>query len=77
MNVEATIPSLGHDQERGKIVHWLKWPDDRVERGDAIAAIETDRTMVEMASPIFSGIAHLSEGLHKQSTVVGDLPPAA
>lgn len=48
MRVEITMPNLGYDMESGKIAGWLKSPGDRVERGEPIAEIETDKTTVEM-----------------------------
>ncbi len=48
MRVDVTMPNLGYDMEDGKIQSWLKAVGDRVERGDAIAEIETDKTTVEM-----------------------------
>jgi pyruvate dehydrogenase E2 component (dihydrolipoamide acetyltransferase) len=45
---DVTMPNLGYDMEEGKIVSWLKKVGDTVERGEAIAEIETDKTTVEM-----------------------------
>lgn len=48
MRVEVTMPSLGYDMEEGTIQSWLKRVGDRIERGEPIAEIETDKTTVEM-----------------------------
>lgn len=48
MQVEVTMPNLGYDMEEGKIITWLKAPGDGVQRGEAIAEIETDKATVEM-----------------------------
>ena len=42
------MPNLGYDMEEGTVQSWLKSVGDRVERGEAIAEIETDKTTVEM-----------------------------
>jgi pyruvate dehydrogenase E2 component (dihydrolipoyllysine-residue acetyltransferase) len=44
------MPSLGYDMESGKIDRWLKAVGDTIERGEAIAEIETDKATVEMES---------------------------
>jgi pyruvate/2-oxoglutarate dehydrogenase complex dihydrolipoamide acyltransferase (E2) component len=46
--VPIEMPSAGYDMERGRIIGWLKRPGDRVERGEAIAEIETEKTTVEL-----------------------------
>jgi pyruvate dehydrogenase E2 component (dihydrolipoyllysine-residue acetyltransferase) len=48
MRIEVTMPNLGYDMEEGKVQPWLKSVGDRVERGEPIAEIETDKTTVEM-----------------------------
>jgi pyruvate dehydrogenase E2 component (dihydrolipoamide acetyltransferase) len=48
MRIDVTMPNLGYDMEEGKIQSWLKSVGDRVERGEPIAEIETDKTTVEM-----------------------------
>jgi pyruvate/2-oxoglutarate dehydrogenase complex dihydrolipoamide acyltransferase (E2) component len=72
MKVDVTMPNLGYDMEEGKISSWLKGAGDRVERGEVIAEIETDKTTVEMES-MASGT--LVEIVHVEvSTVaVGDV----
>jgi pyruvate dehydrogenase E2 component (dihydrolipoamide acetyltransferase) len=42
------MPSLGADMEAGILVEWLKRPGDRVERGDIVAVVETDKGAIEV-----------------------------
>ena len=42
------MPSMGADMTEGTVVKWLKSEGDAVQRGDKIAEIETDKTVVEM-----------------------------
>jgi pyruvate dehydrogenase E2 component (dihydrolipoamide acetyltransferase) len=48
MRIDVTMPNLGYDMEQGTVQSWLKAVGDRVERGEPIAEIETDKTTVEM-----------------------------
>jgi pyruvate/2-oxoglutarate dehydrogenase complex dihydrolipoamide acyltransferase (E2) component len=48
MRVEIKMASLGYDMESGTIASWLKQVGDRVERGEPIAEIETEKATVEM-----------------------------
>ena len=45
---EITMPSMGADMTEGTIVKWLKNEGDKVSKGDKLAEIETDKTVVEM-----------------------------
>jgi len=45
---EVTMPSMGADMTEGTIAKWLKAEGDQVSRGDKLAEIETDKTVVEM-----------------------------
>ena len=47
---EFLMPRLGADMTAGKVVAWLKQPGERVERGDIIAVVETDKTNVDVES---------------------------
>ena len=41
---------MGADMTEGTIVKWLKNEGDKVSKGDKLAEIETDKTVVEMES---------------------------
>lgn len=56
---DFTMPSLGADMDSGTVVEWLVKPGDRVERGAAMAVVDTDKAAVEIET--------------FQSGVVGDL----
>ena len=45
---EVTMPAMGADMTEGTVVKWLKNEGDEVNRGDKLAEIETDKTVVEM-----------------------------
>jgi len=45
---EFPMPSLGADMDAGTLVEWMKKPGDRVNRGDAIAAVETQKGAIEI-----------------------------
>lgn len=42
------MPSLGADMEEGTLVEWLVGVGDRVERGDIVASVETDKSTIEV-----------------------------
>jgi pyruvate dehydrogenase E2 component (dihydrolipoamide acetyltransferase) len=44
------MPSLGADMERGKLVEWLVKPGDYVHRGDLVAAVDTDKAVIDVES---------------------------
>lgn len=44
------MPSLGADMEQGKLIEWLIKPGDYVHRGDVIAAVDTDKTVMDIES---------------------------
>jgi pyruvate dehydrogenase E2 component (dihydrolipoamide acetyltransferase) len=45
---EFVMPSLGADMEAGTLVEWLKRPGDRVERGDVVAVVDTQKGAIEI-----------------------------
>jgi pyruvate dehydrogenase E2 component (dihydrolipoamide acetyltransferase) len=47
---EFLMPRLGADMTAGKVVAWLKQPGERIERGDIIAVVETDKANVDVES---------------------------
>jgi len=48
MVVEIIMPKLGQTMEKGKIVKWLKKEGERVERGEPLLEIETDKAVLEV-----------------------------
>ena len=47
MRTAVNMPNLG-GEDTNKMVAWLKQVGDTVERGEAIAEVETDKATVEM-----------------------------
>jgi pyruvate dehydrogenase E2 component (dihydrolipoamide acetyltransferase) len=48
MSTDVIMPSLGFDMTEGLVAHWLKNEGDPVEKGQAIAEIETEKATVEI-----------------------------
>ncbi len=44
------MPSLGADMEHGKVVEWLVKPGEYVHRGDLVAEVDTEKTVMEIES---------------------------
>src|SRR5258708_22470353 len=45
---KVVMPKLSEAMESGKIIKWLKREGDRVQGGDILAEVETDKADVEM-----------------------------
>src|SRR5215471_19239270 len=50
--ITIQMPKLGHTMTEGKVIRWHKQPGEAVRQGDAILTIETDKTEVEIESPV-------------------------
>lgn len=48
MVTEVLMPQMGFDMAEAKIVGWLKKEGDSVQRGDALAEIETEKVTIEV-----------------------------
>lgn len=55
MATDVIMPSLGFDMTEGKLSRWLRQEGERVEKGQAIAEIETEKATVEIEASV-SGI---------------------
>lgn len=42
------MPSLGADMERGTVVEWLVGPGDEVHRGDVVATVDTEKSLIDV-----------------------------
>ena len=47
---EIFMPALSSTMTEGKIVEWLKKPGDRVERGESVLVVESDKADMDMES---------------------------
>jgi pyruvate dehydrogenase E2 component (dihydrolipoamide acetyltransferase) len=66
-----TMPSLGADMEAARLVEWLVRPGDRVQRGDVIAVVETQKGAIEIEVFEAGTVADLTAGIGQ------DLPVGA
>jgi pyruvate dehydrogenase E2 component (dihydrolipoamide acetyltransferase) len=48
MAYEVVMPQMGAEMKEGRLIRWLKSEGDQVERGEAIAEIETDKANIEI-----------------------------
>src|SRR6476620_9842871 len=45
---DVLMPKMGYDMTEGRILRWLKQEGEAVERGQALAEIETDKATIEI-----------------------------
>ncbi|KPJ58805.1 MAG: hypothetical protein AMJ46_13590 [Latescibacteria bacterium DG_63] len=48
MVTEVIMPKMGQTMEKGKIIKWLKKEGEKVEKGEPLLEIETDKTTIEV-----------------------------
>ena len=53
------MPNLGYDMAEGKVISWLKAVGDRVERGEPVAEIETDKATIEMEALVTGTLSEI------------------
>ena len=52
MKKEVIIPRLGSSDESDEVIlHWLKTKGAKVQKGDALLEVETDKVNVEVEAP--------------------------
>jgi pyruvate dehydrogenase E2 component (dihydrolipoamide acetyltransferase) len=74
MSKEFVMPKLGMTMEEGTITKWIKKEGDRVEKGEPIVEVMTDKVNMEVESP-YEGI--LLKIIAKEGEVVPILKPIA
>src|SRR5258707_13447573 len=47
---DVTMPRLSDTMEEGTIASWLKKPGEKVDRGEVIAQIETDKATMDLTA---------------------------
>ena len=56
---DITMPKMGFDMTEGTIVRWIKKVGDHVNKGEAVAEIETDKVTIEIESFVSGTIAEI------------------
>jgi pyruvate dehydrogenase E2 component (dihydrolipoamide acetyltransferase) len=71
MASNVTMPKMGYDMTEGKILRWLKKEGDTVNKGDAVAEIETDKVSIEIEAFAGGVLAKILHG-ENETVPVGD-----
>jgi pyruvate dehydrogenase E2 component (dihydrolipoamide acetyltransferase) len=72
MATNVIMPSLGFDMTEGKLARWLIKEGERIDKGQALAEIETDKAVVEIDAPA-SGVLQKIIVSEDQTVPVGTL----
>jgi pyruvate dehydrogenase E2 component (dihydrolipoamide acetyltransferase) len=72
MATNVIMPSLGFDMTEGKLARWLIKEGERIDKGQALAEIETDKAVVEIDAPA-TGILQKIIVSEDQTVPVGTL----
>ncbi|MCS6847810.1 MAG: dihydrolipoamide acetyltransferase family protein [Anaerolineae bacterium] len=82
MTTQVVLPKLGNTVESSIIVAWLKQPGDRVEAGEPICTVETDKSTMDVPSTasgvLLQHLANVGDDVPVQTpiAVIGDdMPP--
>ncbi|GHO84461.1 dihydrolipoamide acetyltransferase family protein [Dictyobacter formicarum] len=60
MTVQFHLPDLGEGITEAEIVQWFVKPGDRVAQDQAIVAVQTDKAVVELPSPVAGTVVELA-----------------
>jgi pyruvate dehydrogenase E2 component (dihydrolipoamide acetyltransferase) len=71
MRIPIEMPNVGFEQETARLLAWKRSVGDRIERGDGIADVETEKATAELEA-LDSGL--LVEIVHEAGT---DVPVGA
>ncbi|MCL4509235.1 MAG: 2-oxo acid dehydrogenase subunit E2 [Chloroflexi bacterium] len=69
---EVLMPRLSDTMEEGTIARWVKQVGDRVEKGEVLAEVETDKANMECMS-FFSGVLSRIVAQEGQTVKIGDV----
>ncbi|HXW83325.1 MAG TPA: 2-oxo acid dehydrogenase subunit E2 [Candidatus Binataceae bacterium] len=70
MSFELKMPKLGHAMTEGTLVKWHKQEGERVEQGDVVLTVETDKAEVEVDAPS-AGVLRKCVAVEGQTVPVG------
>jgi pyruvate dehydrogenase E2 component (dihydrolipoamide acetyltransferase) len=63
------MPSVSAGMESGMVVSWLKQVGDAVERGEALAQIQTDKTTLDLESRVSGTLTEILAELDQEVAV--------
>lgn len=63
--IEVRVPKWGLTMEEATVLEWLKSPGDRVESGEIIAVLETDKITSEIESPVSGVLVEIVAGVEE------------
>jgi pyruvate dehydrogenase E2 component (dihydrolipoamide acetyltransferase) len=69
---EVIMPQLGFDMTEGTIHRWIKHAGDHVERGEALAEVETEKVTLEVESFATGTLARIVHG-EGETVPVGEM----
>ena len=67
MTNKVIMPLLGETMEEGKIIKWWKKAGEKVEKGETLLEVESDKAILE-AESFFSG--YLRKIIHQENETV-------
>ena len=63
MLVEVKVPVLAESVTEATLVSWLKQPGERVEQGENLIEVETDKVMLEVTAPETGTLKEIMKGV--------------
>lgn len=70
--IEFKFPDIGEGITEGVLLKWLVKPGDKVQEGDSLCEVETDKVTAEMPSPA-DGVVESCHGKVDDTVYVGDV----
>ncbi len=70
MLVEVKVPVLAESVAEATLVNWLKQPGERVEQGENLIEVETDKVMLEVTAPETGTLKEIKKDINE--TVLSD-----
>lgn len=60
MNSQTVVmPRLGEDMQHGMIVEWLKKEGERIEKGDILLRVETEKVTVDVEARVAGALSKI------------------
>lgn len=71
MEVEVVMPRFGSEMTEGTIVEWLKKEGDRIDKGEALCLVDTQKAVLEVESEVSGVLKKILAG-EEQEVPVGE-----